>query len=90
MVGEKALARAGAFFLALCLHRFQCTSQRDLSVILGRDQEEAWLDKGLKEPADLMPILRPYPADEMELYPVSKLVNKPTVDRPELVEPADG
>ena len=58
-----------------------------MPVILGRDQEDAWLDKGLKEPSDLMPMLKPYPADKMELYPVSRLVNAATVDEPGLIEP---
>lgn len=59
-----------------------------MPVILGKDEEEAWLDKALKEPADLSSLLRPYPDDEMEFYPVSKLVNAATVNEPSLVHPA--
>lgn len=59
-----------------------------MPVILGRDAEDVWLDKTLKEPADLLlPMLKPYPDDEMEFYPVSKLVNSATVNEPSLVDP---
>ena len=34
-------------------------------------------------PADL---LRPYPPEEMTAYPVSRAVNTPKTDRPELIE----
>jgi len=35
----------------------------------------------------LLPLLRPYPADEMASYPVSKVVNRASSDRPECMEP---
>jgi len=35
----------------------------------------------------LLPLLRPYPADEMASYPVSKGVNRASSDRPECMEP---
>ncbi len=39
-------------------------------------------------PTSLLPLLKPFPADEMDAHPVSTLVNSPANDRPELVVPA--
>jgi putative SOS response-associated peptidase YedK len=37
----------------------------------------------------LRPLLAPYPADEMEAYPVGTLVHSPANDRPGCVRPLD-
>ncbi|WP_256403426.1 SOS response-associated peptidase [Halorubrum salinum] len=55
-----------------------------MAVILGPDEEEAWLRGDSAEAADL---LDPYPADDMTAHPVSTRVNSPAVDAPELIEP---
>ena len=39
-------------------------------------------------PDQLKPLIKPFPADLMDAYPVSTLVNTPANDRPELVVPA--
>ncbi len=54
-----------------------------MPVILPRKFEKEWL--GSDRPDDLLPLLQPYPADEMEAYPVSYLVNSPVNDRPEVI-----
>lgn len=59
-----------------------------MPVIVRKDLEEAWLDTGLQDPDDLQSVLRPFPDDELEAYPVSTLVNKPDNDRPECIRPA--
>ena len=59
-----------------------------MPVILPKAKEVTWLDPALKEPADLQPLLTPYPAHEMEIYPVSKAVNTAAVNNPSLIEPA--
>lgn len=46
-----------------------------------------WLDTSPRTPESLQPLIRPFPANEMSAYPVSTLVNKPEVDRAELVVP---
>lgn len=46
-----------------------------------------WLDPTIQDPARLLPLLTPYPAEEMEVYPVSTKVNSPAKDGPECVEP---
>jgi putative SOS response-associated peptidase YedK len=48
-----------------------------------------WLDPDVTDPARLLPLLRPYPAEEMAAVPVSPRVNSPHNDDPSLVEPID-
>lgn len=58
-----------------------------MPVILTRENEAVWLDPKIQNPAILLPLLKPYPAELMEIYPVSPEVNSPAVDRPEYIEP---
>jgi putative SOS response-associated peptidase YedK len=57
-----------------------------MPVILRREGEDDWLDPANTESEHLLPLLRPYPAREMEAYPVSKMVNSPTNDVPAILE----
>lgn len=59
-----------------------------MPVILRHDDYTQWLDPAPRTPESLLPLLRPYPADEMTAYPVSALVNRPQNDRPECLLPA--
>ena len=56
-------------------------------VILSREMERFWLDRSVQDPAAIGSILSPYPADAMELYEVSTLVNSYANDGPEIIEP---
>ncbi len=47
-----------------------------------------WLDPGFEEKEALTDLLRPYPSDGMEAYPVSRRVNKPSNNEPSVVQPA--
>jgi putative SOS response-associated peptidase YedK len=58
-----------------------------MPVILTPDAERVWLDPTIQEPERLLPLLTPYPTDEMETYSVSKQVNRPVSDGPECIEP---
>lgn len=58
-----------------------------MPVILDRDAERSWLAETPVE--SLLPLLRPFPADRMTAYPVSKLVNSPVNDRPEILAPVE-
>ena len=58
-----------------------------MPVILSRDGEDLWLDVAEGDPAALAHVLKPYPADEMEAYEVSSIVNSYTNDGPEVIEP---
>jgi putative SOS response-associated peptidase YedK len=58
-----------------------------MPVILTREAEGVWLDPEIQEPAILLPLLTPYPAKDMEAYPVSSRVNNPAHDTPECIVP---
>jgi putative SOS response-associated peptidase YedK len=60
-----------------------------MPVILTREAEAAWLDPAIQEPTQLLPLLKPYPAEGMELYPVSTRVNNPAHDGSECMEPLE-
>jgi len=53
-----------------------------MPVILPSREERTWL--GNTGPDELLSLLKPYPAGEMEAYPVSRLVNNPKNDTPEI------
>ena len=55
-----------------------------MPVILRQEDEDVWLDKE-SEPAQLLALLKAYPADKMEAYPVSRAVNSPANDGAELM-----
>jgi putative SOS response-associated peptidase YedK len=58
-----------------------------MPVILHSDDYDRWLDPSVDMASKLLPLLRPYPADEMASYAVSKVVNRVSSDRPECIEP---
>ncbi len=58
-----------------------------MPVMLEPDEESTWLNgAGVDE---LKAVCDPYPAEEMRAYPVSKRVNNPQNDSPELLEEID-
>jgi putative SOS response-associated peptidase YedK len=57
-----------------------------MPVILPERHWLAWLDVGLRDACELVPLLRPYPADAMRAYPVGSLVNNPKNDGPACLE----
>jgi putative SOS response-associated peptidase YedK len=58
-----------------------------MPVILPTNAEAAWLDKDNRDVEELVSLLQPYPAEGMTAYPVSKLVNSPSNEGRELIEP---
>jgi len=58
-----------------------------MPVILEPDDYAAWLDEDNHDPARLKPLLRSYPAERINLYPVSGRVGKPMYDDPECIRP---
>jgi putative SOS response-associated peptidase YedK len=58
-----------------------------MPVILRREGEETWIDPEIKDKVRLESLLVPYPAEEMEAYPVSLMVNNPRNNNDSLVEP---
>ena len=57
-----------------------------MPAILRREDEDLWLDPDRVEPDRLIRVLGPYPAAEMEAYPVSRRVNSPRNDSADLLE----
>jgi putative SOS response-associated peptidase YedK len=58
-----------------------------MPVILTPEFETLWLDPGTTDPARVLPLLRPFPAERMEAYRVGYDVGTPANDRPDLVAP---
>ncbi|MBF0506469.1 MAG: SOS response-associated peptidase [Nitrospirae bacterium] len=61
-----------------------------MPAIIPKDGEDLWLDPHITEKERLMPLLRPYASEDMEMYDVSPLVNKPGYDSPEIIIPDKG
>ncbi len=57
-----------------------------MPVILKSENYEQWLDAKEKDTEKLQKLLAPYPSAEMVSYKVSKSVNIPSNDSPELIE----
>lgn len=58
-----------------------------MPVILDPQYKDIWLDSELADPEQLKPLFKPYPSGQMEMYPVSDLVNSPKNDNPECIQP---
>jgi putative SOS response-associated peptidase YedK len=58
-----------------------------MPVILEAGAYATWLDPMQTDAAKVQPFLRPYPADQMTAYPVSRLVNNARNDDPRCLEP---
>ncbi len=59
-----------------------------MPVILPPEDFGHWLDPAVQKPEAVQALLRPYPAGEMESYPVSAFVNNARNEGPRCVEPA--
>ena len=75
-----------AFRVAIGAARLSPIHDR-MPVILPRELESLWLDHDIQDPAALDGILRPYPAEAMEVHEVSSMVNSTANDGPEVVVP---
>lgn len=58
-----------------------------MPVIVPGNRQTPWLDPALGDTALLLEGLEPYPPGEMEMYQVSRAVNSPRNDSPELILP---
>lgn len=57
-----------------------------MPVIIAPEHYDEWLHTGEAQASKLVPLMAPYPDDEMTAYPVSSLVNSPLVDEPAVLE----
>ena len=60
-----------------------------MPVILPPDQYQTWLDSENRDVTGLKAMLKPYPADQMTFWPVSRRVGNPGNDDPGLVKRID-
>jgi putative SOS response-associated peptidase YedK len=60
-----------------------------MPVIIKPDDRDRWLDPDEHDPEALIPLLAPYPSDEMVAWQVSRAVNSPGYDSPENIEPVE-
>lgn len=58
-----------------------------MPVILDPESSKTWLDRSIKSPDKLTPILKAYDPNHMTMYPVSTLVNNVQIDSIECVQP---
>lgn len=58
-----------------------------MPVVLDRENFDLWLDPKVEDASKLQPLLVPYSGDDFEAFPVSRLVNSPTNDLPNCIEP---
>ena len=56
-----------------------------MPVILHAEDEKTWLEN--HDPQELKKLLKPFPAEKMEAFPISKLINSPLNDFAEVIEP---
>jgi len=57
-----------------------------MPAILGREDYAAWLDPGNKDADGLLAMLKPADVAPWTMHPVSRQVNRPRNDGPELLE----
>ncbi len=60
-----------------------------MPVILTPEAIDLWLDPAVDDANRLVKVLEPYAAEEIEFFPVSKLVNRPSNDVPQCVMPIE-
>ena len=58
-----------------------------MPVIMAPTAYDQWLDPTVQQAASLQALLRPYPSEELQAYPVSTLVNNPRHDGADCLEP---
>jgi putative SOS response-associated peptidase YedK len=58
-----------------------------MPVIVPPEDYQRWLAKEEQEAGDLMDIIKPFPAERMEVYPVAKTVNSPKNETPSCIAP---
>ena len=60
-----------------------------MPVILTPDAIDLWLDPAIDDASRLVKVLEPYAAEEIDFYPVSKMVNRPSNNVPQCLSPID-
>lgn len=58
-----------------------------MPAILPPDMESTWLNPTMHDASKLLTLLMPYPDNQLEAYPVSRLINSASVESPECIAP---
>lgn len=58
-----------------------------MPVIIKPENYAAWIDTSVTDVTKIQEMAQPYPERLMEAYPVSRRVNSPQHDSPDLIEP---
>jgi putative SOS response-associated peptidase YedK len=82
--------RIGTCAILTCAPNELMASIHDrMPVILPKGARDLWLAPGA-DPTELQTLLTPFPAEQMEAYAVSTLVNSPRHDTPDCITPLAG
>jgi putative SOS response-associated peptidase YedK len=65
---------------------FMARLHNRMPVVLARELEEAWLDPQLTKAHDVLDVLSRSTGLELEAYPVSRMVNRPSLDSQTLIQ----
>ncbi len=57
-----------------------------MPVILPRDHIDIWLNREVQDEHRVLPLLKPYPEKEMDAYEVSRMVNSPKNNSPQVIQ----
>ncbi len=68
-------------------NEFMSSIHNRMPVILSSKDRDAWLDTSNQTEKNLIDLLKPYPSEAMDAYPVSKIVNSPLNDIPDCIKP---
>jgi putative SOS response-associated peptidase YedK len=66
---------------------FMETIHNRMPVILRKEDYDFWLSPDEQPVPGLQALLKPFDPDTMTAYPVSKMVNRPNNDVPDLIKP---
>jgi putative SOS response-associated peptidase YedK len=68
---------------------FRAKLHNHMPLFLARDGEEAWLDTHLMDTNRVLDLIQRCAQVDLDAYPVSRMVNKPSVDREALIRPVE-
>jgi putative SOS response-associated peptidase YedK len=70
-------------------NKFVAKIHNRMPAVLLPGNEDRWLSKVPPDTSDLKDLLAPFPAEKMEMYPVSSLVNSPDADDERVIRPVN-
>lgn len=85
-------AEAADWLLTCCIvttapNALMATIHDRMPVTLARNNWDAWLSRGVQDPAELAPLMQGQPAEAMQAWPVARTVNRSSAEGAELITP---